>query len=43
VTEDALLDDPASAALTQGELITLFGNLVDNAIGAARADAPGWV
>ena len=30
-------------ALTQGELVTLVGNLVDNAIDAARADSPGWV
>ena len=43
VTEDSLLDDPDSVALTQGELVTLVGNLVDNAIDAARAEAPGWV
>lgn len=43
LTEDSLLDDPDSLALSQGELVTLVGNLVDNAIDAARADAPGWV
>ncbi|MEZ0051250.1 two-component system CitB family sensor kinase [Mycobacterium sp. MAA66] len=43
VTEDSLLDDPASLTLGQGELITLMGNLVDNAIDAAGADPPGWV
>ena len=43
VTEESSLDDPGSVALTQGELVTLVGNLVDNAIDAARADAPGWV
>lgn len=36
VTEESMLDDPATVALTQGELITLVGNLVDNAIDAAR-------
>ena len=43
VTDDSQLDDPESIALTQGELVTLVGNLIDNAIDAARADAPGWV
>lgn len=43
VTEDSAFDDPAGSALTQGELVTLVGNLVDNAIDAARADSPGWV
>jgi sensor histidine kinase regulating citrate/malate metabolism len=43
VTEDSLLDDAGSVALTQGELVTLVGNLVDNAIDAARAESPGWV
>ena len=43
VTEDSLLDDPASVALNQGELVTLVGNLVDNAIDAASAEIPGWV
>lgn len=43
VTEESSLDDPGSVALTQGELVTLVGNLVDNAIDAARADSPGWV
>jgi sensor histidine kinase regulating citrate/malate metabolism len=43
VTEESSLDDPGSVALNQGELVTLVGNLVDNAIDAARADAPGWV
>ena len=38
-----MLDDPTTVALTQGELVTLVGNLVDNAIDASRADAPGWV
>ena len=37
------LDDADTVALSQGELVTLVGNLVDNAIDAARADAPGWV
>ena len=43
VTEESMLDDPTTVALTQGELVTLVGNLVDNAIDAARAEAPGWV
>ena len=43
VTDDSLLDDPSNLGLTQGELITLVGNLVDNAIDASRVDAPGWV
>jgi sensor histidine kinase regulating citrate/malate metabolism len=43
VTEDSMLDDAATVALTQGELVTLVGNLVDNAIDASRAEAPGWV
>ncbi|AQA06286.1 ATP-binding protein [Mycobacterium sp. MS1601] len=46
VTEDSLLDDPSSLALKQGELVTLVGNLVDNAIEAARSSSPGgpaWV
>jgi sensor histidine kinase regulating citrate/malate metabolism len=43
VTEDSLLDTPATVALSQGELVTLVGNLVDNAIDAARAERPGWV
>lgn len=40
VTEDSLLDDPTTVALTQGELVTLVGNLVDNAIDAARSTSP---
>jgi sensor histidine kinase regulating citrate/malate metabolism len=43
VTDDSLLDDPSNLGLTQGELITLVGNLVDNAIDASRAESPGWV
>jgi sensor histidine kinase regulating citrate/malate metabolism len=43
VTEESILDDPATVALDQGELVTLVGNLVDNAIDAARAERPGWV
>lgn len=43
VTEESMLDDPTAVALTQGELVTLVGNLVDNAIDASRAEAPGWV
>ncbi len=43
VTEESLLDDPDNVGVTQGELVTLVGNLVDNAVDAARADAPGWV
>lgn len=43
VTEESLLADPSNLGLTQGELITLVGNLVDNAIDAARLEAPGWV
>ncbi|CAN5506927.1 sensor histidine kinase [soil metagenome] len=43
VTDESLLDDPSNLGLTQGELITLVGNLVDNAIDAARAEMPGWV
>jgi two-component system CitB family sensor kinase len=43
VTEESLLDNPETVTLSQGELVTLVGNLVDNAIDAARADAPGWV
>jgi len=43
VTEDSVLDDPGAVALSQGELITLVGNLIDNAIDAARAEPPGWV
>ncbi|CAN5460493.1 sensor histidine kinase [soil metagenome] len=43
VTEDSILDDPTTMALTQGEMVTLVGNLVDNAIDASRAEAPGWV
>jgi sensor histidine kinase regulating citrate/malate metabolism len=43
VTEDSLLDDPATVALSQGELVTLVGNLVDNAIDAAGTEQPGWV
>ena len=35
VTEESSLDDPGDVALTQGELVTLVGNLVDNAIDAA--------
>ncbi|WP_197379469.1 sensor histidine kinase [Mycolicibacterium mengxianglii] len=37
VTEDSLLDDPHNLALTQGEVVTLVGNLVDNAVEAARS------
>ncbi|MGB3482543.1 MAG: ATP-binding protein [Mycobacterium sp.] len=37
VTDDSQLDDPGSIALSQGELITLVGNLVDNAIDASRS------
>jgi sensor histidine kinase regulating citrate/malate metabolism len=37
VTEESMLDDPSNLALTQGELVTLVGNLVDNAIEAARS------
>jgi sensor histidine kinase regulating citrate/malate metabolism len=40
VTEDSLLDTPATVALSQGELVTLVGNLVDNAIDAARSTSP---
>jgi sensor histidine kinase regulating citrate/malate metabolism len=43
VTEETLLDDPGGLPLTQGEMVTLVGNLVDNAIDAARTGAPGWV
>lgn len=43
VTEESLLDDPAGLMLNQGELITLVGNLVDNAIDAASSDVSGWV
>lgn len=51
VTEDSLLDDPSNLSLTQGELVTLVGNLVDNAIDASRStslrdegeEAPAWV
>ncbi|MET0701633.1 MAG: ATP-binding protein [Mycobacterium sp.] len=43
VTEDSILDDPTTMALTQGEMVTLVGNLVDNAIDASRAEGPGWV
>jgi two-component system, CitB family, sensor kinase len=43
VTEESLLSDPDTVGITQGELVTLVGNLVDNAIDAARTDAPGWV
>lgn len=41
VTEDSVLDDPRNLGLTQGELITLVGNLVDNAIDAARSTRLG--
>jgi sensor histidine kinase regulating citrate/malate metabolism len=41
VTEESMLDDPSHLALTQGELVTLVGNLVDNAIEAARSTSPG--
>ena len=41
VTEESLLDDPENIGLTQGELVTLVGNLVDNAIDAARSSSPG--
>ena len=43
VTDDSQLDESAGQTLSQGELITLVGNLVDNAIDAARVEAPGWV
>ena len=43
VTEESLLDDPDNIGLTQGELVTLVGNLVDNAIEAARVAEPSWV
>jgi sensor histidine kinase regulating citrate/malate metabolism len=43
VTDDSVLDDPATMVLTQGEMVTLVGNLVDNAIDAARVEPPGWV
>lgn len=43
VTEESLLDDPSNLALKQGELITLVGNLVDNAIEASRTETPAWV
>ena len=40
VTEDSLLDNPDHVGLSQGELVTLVGNLVDNAIDAARSTSP---
>jgi sensor histidine kinase regulating citrate/malate metabolism len=40
VTEESTLDDPTTVALTQGELVTLVGNLVDNAIDAVRSTSP---
>lgn len=43
VTDETFLDNPGGLPLTQGEMVTLVGNLVDNAIDAARAEAPGWV
>lgn len=43
VTDDSTIADPDHVALSQGDLITLVGNLVDNAIDAARTEAPGWV
>ncbi|MCW2689733.1 MAG: dcuS 2 [Mycobacterium sp.] len=43
VTDDSVLDNPDNVALTPGELVTLVGNLVDNAIDAARSQGPGWV
>jgi sensor histidine kinase regulating citrate/malate metabolism len=43
VTNETVLDQPDALNLTQGELITLVGNLVDNAIDAARSEPPSWV
>lgn len=43
VTDDSTISDPDHVALSQGDLITLVGNLVDNAIDAAKTESPGWV